>query len=75
VLTGRDVEELLAAIVRALEALEDGDPMEAAAILRSVLHQEPGPRPYRCPTCASCFRWPGELDEHLARSRCGLEAA
>jgi hypothetical protein len=66
---------LRSAIVRATEALDDGNPVEARAILRSVLRDRAGRRRYPCPGCGLAFEWPGLLDEHLARSRCGLEAA
>jgi hypothetical protein len=49
--------------VRALEALEDGDPDEAAAFLRSALHDRTTLR-YRCRVCGSRFEWPGQLDDH-----------
>ena len=53
-----------AAIVRALEALELGEPQEAQAILLSVLEDGPSARLIRCDQCAWTGRWPGELDDH-----------
>jgi hypothetical protein len=54
-------------LVRALEALEDGDAGYAAELLRLAL--ERGGRellPHRCPGCGQRYRWPGELEGHLA---------
>jgi hypothetical protein len=54
------------AIVRALEALEDGDQAGACEILLSALEDvEPvGAGRYRCRACPAEFRWPGERDHH-----------
>jgi hypothetical protein len=74
----------LARIVRAREALEDGDVGFAAAILfdleedlaseGSRLDSFPTSGNFCCPDCGSRFRWPGELDH---RQRCAhfVEAA
>jgi hypothetical protein len=59
---------LRAAIVRALEAFEDGDELEAAAILRSAISTFDGSPigpPLACPKCGLDCRWPGLLDHHL----------
>jgi hypothetical protein len=52
------------AVVRALEALRDGNPDDAEAFLESALE----PTPTRLHSCASCglrFDFPGQLDNHL----------
>jgi hypothetical protein len=53
-----------AAIVRALEVLEDGDLIEAELILVNAL-ADPVERPARCPVCGLRFRWPGQVDHHV----------
>ena len=53
-----------AAVVRALEALEDGEAREAEAILRSALRR-PARRRHRCPVCGVGFPWPGQLNDHV----------
>jgi hypothetical protein len=54
---------LRAAMTAALEALEAGDPGEAAAILRSAL-QRPRRRRRVCDFCGLSFQWPGQLEDH-----------
>lgn len=61
-----ELGRLRAGIVRALEAIEDGDLIEARAILHAL--DEPLPRLVRCPFCEMRFQWPGLLDRHLAIS-------
>ena len=67
--------ELLSCIVRAREALEDGDVALCAAILfdleEDLAAAETCARPcassigdIRCPDCSATFRWPGELAHH-----------
>lgn len=53
-----------AVIVRALDALELGDPREAEAILLSVLEDGPSEPRLRCDLCSWTGKWPGELDDH-----------
>jgi hypothetical protein len=53
-----------AAVVRALEALKDGNADEARAFLESALCQRPRPRCV-CPECGVGFEWAGLLDPHL----------
>jgi hypothetical protein len=56
-------------LVRAAEALEDGDVRYAAAILRDALESCGGEpietRRLLCPRCGLDCRWPGLLDHHL----------
>jgi hypothetical protein len=54
-------------IVRALEALEDGDEVFAAAVLRSAASDFKGPeeRCFRCPHCGLTFEFHGLLDDHV----------
>jgi len=63
----------LARIVRAREALEDGDVAFAAAILADLEDDlAPAGSPdfdvprqsLGCPECSLRFTWPGELDHH-----------
>jgi len=70
-MSGRAESWLRSACVRALEALEDGSPDEAAAFLRSALY---GTRRRRfvCPDCRQGFAWPGLLDNHQRMSACAL---
>ena len=56
-----------AAIVTALEALEDGDQALAVAILLGALEDGPTERSHRC-ECGAAFEWPGLLDAHRHRS-------
>jgi hypothetical protein len=62
-----------AAVVRAVEALEDGEPDYGLKILRDLLDEHE--RLLRCPCCGQRFQWPGELDGHLARGCYCEEAA
>jgi hypothetical protein len=56
------------AIVRALEAIEDGDVPGAVVVLLEGLEGDaPTWLPYRCGTCGRRFRWHGELDGHVRR--------
>jgi hypothetical protein len=59
----------LARIVRAREALEDGDGDFAAQILADLEYELGGLRnPLRsfpCPQCGLGFPWPGDLDTHM----------
>lgn len=54
-----------AAITRALDALELGDPQEATETLLSAL-EDAGPRIDRafCRGCGQGFEWPGLRDNH-----------
>lgn len=56
-------------LVRALDALEDGDSGFAADLLRSVTSAGPAclgkSDRIRCDGCGRRFRWPGELDDHI----------
>jgi hypothetical protein len=59
----------LARVVRARDALEDGDLYLAATILADLEHDlasdfSSTTEKFRCPECGSTFRWPGELDDH-----------
>jgi hypothetical protein len=63
---------VLARIVRAREALEDGDVVFAAAILFDLEEDLAGDvahvytsKSLASPRCPTSFRWPGELDHHL----------
>ena len=58
-------------LVRAIEAVEDGDLTFARAVLRHAIETFDGtpigPN-LRCPGCPECGLgplWPGELDDHL----------
>jgi hypothetical protein len=53
----------LAAILTAVEAIEDGDLDYALAVLRSALEGQPGARRHTC-RCGAAFEWPGELERH-----------
>jgi hypothetical protein len=55
---------LRAAVVRALEAYEDGDADYAVALLEAALDDRE--RSYPCPECRLRFEWPGLRDSHLA---------
>jgi hypothetical protein len=61
---------VLARIVRAREALEDGDTGFAYAIVCDLEHDlggnefSPRGENLACPNCPASFRWPGELDHH-----------
>jgi hypothetical protein len=63
------------AIVRAVEALEVGDPEEAIAVLLSVLEDGPVMRSFECPHCPSSFEWPGLLRHHLDVAHWEAQAA
>jgi hypothetical protein len=59
----------LARIIRAREALEDGDVAYAAAILSDLEDDLAAEEPeqlfrFACSRCSVRFRWPGELDHH-----------
>jgi hypothetical protein len=64
------LQDLRAAITRALEALHDGDDHFAVLILGGVADDlgeliAPGPpRWLACPECFRAFRWPGEVEHH-----------
>lgn len=60
-MTGR---EILARVVRAREALEDGDVSLARTSL-AALEADLCPSRAACPECGLDCRWPGLLDEHL----------
>lgn len=49
-------------LIRAGEALDDGDLVYAREIIAAAL--EDGGAGFRCPDCGLRFRWPGERDEH-----------
>ena len=53
------------AIVRALDALELGDHLEAEAILLGVFESGSNERPFACDQCAMRFEFPGLRDAHI----------
>ena len=57
----------LEAIVRAVEALEDGDEVYAYDILRGALDESDRPVElnHRCSVCGISFEFPGQLDHHM----------
>jgi hypothetical protein len=59
--TDRDI---LARIVHAREALEDGDEQLARTLLEGLLN-EPSVPARRCGLCGLRFRFPGDLDAHI----------
>lgn len=61
-------------VLRALEALRDGDPEEARSFLSSML-RETGPRRHSCSVCGLAFTFPGERDAHLANVHAAERAA
>jgi hypothetical protein len=61
-------DALLAAITRALDALEDGDAREAVEILLAATAGIPIDQPLKCRFCARRFAWAGELEGHEVRS-------
>jgi hypothetical protein len=67
-MTGRDV---VSRVVRALEALEDGDLQFARALLESLLDERPRRPRWYCRHCGLRFVFPGELDEHVRVSHPG----
>lgn len=60
-MTGR---EILTRIVRAREALEDGD-LGLARTSLAALEADLRPSRAVCPECRLDCRWPGLLDEHV----------
>ncbi len=62
-----------AGILRAREALADGDIFLADAILSALEENGPSERPCRCEICGVGFWWPGELEAHRFASKHGLE--
>lgn len=54
-----------AAIVAALDALEDGDADYAVALLLGALEDGPRPVGVACQECGARFDWPGLRDHHL----------
>ena len=60
---------LRATVLRALEALADGDPVLAEEILEGLAHELETElitsRGTRCGICGLRFDWPGQLAEHL----------
>jgi hypothetical protein len=57
--------QVLSRVIRAREAVADGDLLLAEGILAD-LEAELTPKPtLRCRLCPSLFRFPGQLDEHL----------
>jgi hypothetical protein len=62
------MSRLREAIVKGVEALEDGDEIYAGAILRNAIEEFDGEPIYAallCPQCGLDCRWPGLLDHHL----------
>ena len=64
----------LAGVVRAREAIEDGDVRFAAEILYDLEEDLAGAlfcstavEQFRCPDCGATFAWPGELADHRDR--------
>ncbi len=58
---------LRAAIVVALESLEDGDQALAVEVLLGALEDGPIARRNLC-ECGAPFEWPGLLDDHRRRA-------
>lgn len=58
----KEISRLRAALLRAGEALDDGDLVYAREIVRAAL--EDGERTLCCQECRIPFRFPGELAEH-----------
>jgi hypothetical protein len=67
---------IAARVIRAREAIVDGEHDLAVAILLELEREigEPERSP-RCPDCSLTFRWPGERDRHFAVSGHGIEEA
>lgn len=55
------------AVVRALEALHDGDDEMAVGLLEDLVGPTPDPR-HVCPECGNSFCWPGQLVAHRFRA-------
>lgn len=65
----RSGDDLRARVVRAAEAISDGDGHLAVAILAG-LEADLAPTPIRrhaCARCGAAFRWPGERLDHEDR--------
>jgi uncharacterized membrane-anchored protein len=67
---------IAARVIRAREAIVDGESGVALAILVELERELAEPeRSLRCPDCSLTFRWPGERDRHFAVSGHGIEEA
>jgi hypothetical protein len=55
-----------AAVVRALEALHDGEGKMAVRLLEDLVGPTPEPR-HVCSDCGNSFCWPGQLADHRFR--------
>jgi hypothetical protein len=65
-------------VVRAADALEDGDVEFTRELLALAVEtiERKQPTQFRCGLCGRGFRWPGELDHHLhVETSHGLGAA
>jgi hypothetical protein len=70
------LRDAVARIVRALQALHDGELFVATKILEDLERELREPdfrRPHRCPNCGVAFRWVGELDHHLRFGSCSTQ--
>lgn len=63
------MERLRVALVRAGEALEDGDLIYAQAIISTAIEVDgPSERPHRCGECGAAYLHPGLLSTHRFRA-------
>jgi hypothetical protein len=60
-----DLSDIVSRLIRSQEAIVDGDPELALAVLAD-LERDLTPRgpAYSCDSCGSRFPWPGELRRH-----------